>query len=86
MKDNRSFFEKLTGSINMDDKPEENTEDLVKKDKHDVWFDSDENDEGELTVDVYQTPNEIIIKSMVADSMRQETINVWEILSLRSTL
>lgn len=30
-----------------------------------AWFDEEET-EGELTVDVYQTPSEIVIKSMVA--------------------
>ncbi len=67
MKDNRSFFEKITGSIKMDDDHEEETLEskLPKSAKNDDWL-SEEEEEGQLTVDVYQTPTEIVIKSMVA--------------------
>lgn len=67
MKDNRSFFEKLTGSVRMDDM--EDVEEEVKPTAHRAGVNplmSDEPEEGELTVDVYQTPSEIVIKSMVA--------------------
>lgn len=73
MKDNRSFFEKLTGSIRMDDPSE--SEVIEKKipsklppttsSQDEAWFDETP-EEGQLTVDVYQTPTEIVIKSMVA--------------------
>lgn len=67
MKDNRSFFEKITGSIKMDDDHEEEVIEskLPKSVKNDDWL-SEEEEEGQLTVDVYQTASEIIIKSMVA--------------------
>jgi HSP20 family protein len=68
MKDNRSFFEKLTGSMRMDDEsPVETVENKLpnKTKAGEAWFD-EESSEGELTVDVYQTPSEIVIKSMVA--------------------
>lgn len=68
MKDNRSFFEKLTGSIRMDEIPEDEIiEEKISKTspKADDWL-ADEEEEGQLTVDVYQTPGEIVIKSMVA--------------------
>ena len=70
MKDNRSFFEKLTGSMRMDDEPALETAPESKlpnkpKAPGEAWFD-EESSEGELTVDVYQTPSEIVIKSMVA--------------------
>jgi HSP20 family protein len=66
MKDNRSFFEKLTGSIRMDEPDTEETPSKsVKVSRGDDWLESDA-EEGQLTVDVYQTPGEIIIKSMVA--------------------
>ena len=70
MKDNRSFFEKLTGSVRMDDTDEEVTErKLPSKTKigegSEDWL-SEEPEEGQLTVDMYQTPTEIVIKSMVA--------------------
>jgi HSP20 family protein len=71
MKDNRSFFEKLTGSVRMDEPLEEVVENrLPSKSKvanniGENLLDEEEN-EGELTIDVYQTPSEIVIKSMVA--------------------
>ncbi|MFZ2523306.1 MAG: Hsp20/alpha crystallin family protein [Minisyncoccia bacterium] len=71
MRDNRSFFEKLTGSMRMDEEINEELEDekpIVSKTpapKGDDWL-AEEEEEGQLTVDVYQTPGEIVIKSMVA--------------------
>jgi len=63
-KDKRSFFEKLTGAVRIDDdesSPEETSITAVKKD---TW--SEDEEEGQLTVDVYETPSDIIIKTMVA--------------------
>ena len=70
MKDNRSFFEKLTGSMRMDDSDTEESLTSVKPPGKqpavgEAWFD-EESEEGQLTIDVYQTPSEIVIKSMVA--------------------
>ncbi|MEI6843479.1 MAG: Hsp20/alpha crystallin family protein [bacterium] len=69
MKDKRSFFEKLTGAGRDDDTEieEETPSRLPTRDAlaDGAWFD-DEQEEGQLTVDVYQTPTEIVIKSMVA--------------------
>ena len=70
MKDTRSFFEKLTGSaISENSDIEEIENKLAKKSAttpgSDDWL-AKEEEEGQLTVDVYQTPTEIIIKSMVA--------------------
>ena len=72
MKDNRSFFERLTGSVRMDDTDEEVIETkLPSKAKPgtnepgEAWFD-EEPEEGQLTIDMYQSPTEIVIKSMVA--------------------
>jgi len=63
-KDKRSFFERLTGSVNI---PEENRDeskgDILIKDNS--WIEED-NEEAQLTIDVYHNPNEIIIKSIVA--------------------
>jgi len=65
----RSFFEKLTGAGNMDEEQEEvtNSKTLNKMDKkgNANWIE-EENDEAELTVDVYQTPIDIVIQTMVA--------------------
>ena len=70
MKDNRSFFEKLTGSMKMDESSDIEVEDAPSKlpGKGSLSSESlyDEEEDGQLTVDLYQTPTEIIIKSMVA--------------------
>lgn len=68
MKDNRSFFEKLTGSVRLDEEndfTEEQTAPAKTSTNTEPWFD-EEPEEGQLTVDMYQTPTEIVIKSMVA--------------------
>jgi HSP20 family molecular chaperone IbpA len=91
LKEKKSFFERLAGSISVDDEdeldfvPEENeTEEEVPikhvgkksemptlpKSRQHIAHIEDEDDvdmeEGELSVDVYQTANEIIIEAMVA--------------------
>ncbi|MBI4059737.1 Hsp20/alpha crystallin family protein [Candidatus Giovannonibacteria bacterium] len=70
-KDGRSFFEKLTGSVRIQAPAEEDLEMPGPKTpsaeaaraKND-WLQPEE--DGELTVDMMQTPDEIIIQSMVA--------------------
>ena len=66
----RSFWEKLTGSIS----PEEEYEEPKKaqfgvkssqKDKKEDWVE-EENEEAELAVDVYETPTDIVVETMVA--------------------
>ncbi len=64
----RSFWEKLTGSVRAEEEPEEK-KNLVNKNqgdkKNNGWIE-EENEEAELAVDVYQTPTDIIIQTMVA--------------------
>ncbi|MDQ5971391.1 MAG: hypothetical protein QG566_337 [Patescibacteria group bacterium] len=79
----KSFFERLTGSMRMDD--EEVSDDqkkpvnsmhsglkskipLSSKDDSKEGSDwlAEEEEEGELTVDVYQTAHEIVVQSMIA--------------------
>lgn len=74
----RSFLERLTGSIRLDDKDEENNDDLdlahsskkikvVDEDSQEIENDKDwQEEEAELTIDVYQTPSDIVIQSMIA--------------------
>ena len=77
----KSFFERLTGSIRLSDEEEEKPEvsapiqqknTLTKLPQKDLSTNNavtpqvEEEEVGQLTVDVYQTPNEIIIQSMVA--------------------
>ena len=69
-RDSRSFFEKLTGSVKMDELGEENGKDTAsakasKNPPGGGWLESVE-EEGQLTVDVFQNPEEIIIQSTVA--------------------
>jgi len=71
-KDKRSFFERLTGSVDIEDAEEEigtkkhssHSKEIEKNLQKDEWLNG--NDEGQLTVDVMQTPDEIIIQSTVA--------------------
>lgn len=63
----RSFFDRLTGSIRAEEEFEEEKNISVKMDKKNGngWME-EENEELELTVDVYQTPTDIILQTMVA--------------------
>ena len=72
-KEKRSFFERLTGSVPITRDFEDEEEDLEVEEKSD-WI-NNAPEEGELTVDVYQNPNEIIIKSMVA-GVKPEDLDV----------
>ncbi len=68
-KDKRSFFEKLTGSIRISDEDildeEVAEEKSVSRKDSGSWME-EENTDGQLTVDVYQTAAEIVVKTMVA--------------------
>ncbi len=81
MKDNRSFFEKLTGAGRDEDYE---TEEVLAPSKLPVKGNSyaqnlnqftETEEEGELTVDVFQTPTQVIIKTMVA-GVKPEDLDV----------
>jgi len=66
----KSFFERLTGSIRMEEESEEPKKGLegAKKSngkEKENWIE-EENEEAELAVDVYQTPTDIIVQTFVA--------------------
>ncbi|MFA5095263.1 MAG: Hsp20/alpha crystallin family protein [Candidatus Paceibacterota bacterium] len=63
----RSFFDRLTGSIHAEEEDENVKNIQIKGDKKNGngWME-EENEELELTVDVYQTPTDIILQTMVA--------------------
>jgi HSP20 family protein len=69
-REKRSFFDRLTGSVSIDDyeneydAPEEIAQDGNDDERQD-WIE-EEASEGQLTVDVYQKPDEIVIKAIVA--------------------
>ena len=87
----RSFFEKLTGGLSLRDYDEDILDDEddfeqeeefeTKKESRKVpvtndkeWIE-EEDQVGELSVDVYQTPSEIVVQTMVA-GVRPEDLNV----------
>ena len=68
----RSFWERLTGGVSVKEEYEEPKKNSmvigkVARDKkpHNNWIE-EENEEAELAVDVYQTPTDIIVQTMVA--------------------
>ena len=71
-KEKRSFFERLTGSVRIEDDEEMERPELPTE-KKDSWM--EEPEEGQLTVDVYETSNDIIIKTMVA-GVRPEDLDI----------
>jgi HSP20 family protein len=74
-KEKKSFFEKLTGSVKMDDARELAREEReMAKLSTSEWIDEEEKD-GELTADVYQTADMIIIKTMIA-GVRPEDLDI----------
>jgi HSP20 family protein len=70
-KDKRSFFERLTGvrpeRPDREDLPERKLS--IKEERggrNSQWVEEAAEEEGQLTVDVYQTPDDIIIKTITA--------------------
>jgi len=85
-KQKRSFFERLTGTANLDDleddellvdqeSPPNNREHPVTPSgEGNAWME-EESGEGQLAVDVFQTPEEIVIKAHVA-GVRPDDLDV----------
>jgi HSP20 family protein len=57
----RSFFEKLTGSVNT-----ENDDELSEQSASPKEWGEENSGDAQLTLDMYQTPAEVVIHSMVA--------------------
>lgn len=87
-KEKRSFFDRLTGAVHMDDSPSRAEQEsgrqggapakhLVKGRNGDAgsWIDEESDKDAELTVDVYHTPDMIVVKSMIA-GVRPEDLDV----------
>ncbi len=68
----RSFFERLTGAVKLDDDFSEDEKPTKLVSSNSIF---DEEEEGQLSVDVYQTPSEIVIKTMVA-GVKPEDLDV----------
>ncbi|KND48819.1 MAG: Protein containing Heat shock protein Hsp20 protein [Parcubacteria bacterium C7867-005] len=74
MHNKRSFFERLTGAVRLED--EQITEEPTPSSQTSSRLGAfEEEEEGQLTVDVYQTPSEIVIKTMVA-GVKPEDLDV----------
>lgn len=73
-KEKKSFFERLTGTVKLDEMDEETAE-VENNRKHQILEQEEEERDGELTVDVYQTSDMIIIKTMVA-GVRPEDLDI----------
>lgn len=77
MKNKRSFFEKLTGAVRLEDEDEMIEHIPVNgrdADKANIFEEADE-EEAQLSVDVFQTPSEIVVKTMVA-GVKPEDLDV----------
>jgi len=65
----QSFFEKITGTISLKGRSSDFDEEVIveqpKQESFGQW-ETDEQAEGELAVDVYQTNDSIVIQAMVA--------------------
>ncbi len=74
-KKRRSFLERLTGSIALEDEPEfddvEESSETLPRERS--WQETEE--VGDLAIDMHQTPNEIVIQAMVA-GVKPEDLDV----------
>jgi len=67
MKNKKGFFEKMKGIMNIGKKDIiDDDSDIILADEEKELTILDDEEEGQLAVDMYQTPSEIIIKTMVA--------------------
>jgi len=80
-KNKRSFFERLTGSVsafnpevNSSAVPTPRTISATVDPNASDWL-HDNAEEGELSVDVYQTPTEIVVKAMIS-GVKPEDLNI----------
>ncbi len=75
-KEKKSFFERITGTIRMDNEKDDKYD--LKEDRETKisasWIEEEEKD-GELTVDVYQTSDMLVIKAMIA-GVRPEDLDI----------
>ena len=78
----KSFFERLTGTVKLD-------EDTSPRGRNEGISEmvEEENTDGELTVDVYQTPSEIVVEAMIAGVQPEDLdINITrDMVTIRGT-
>jgi HSP20 family protein len=70
MSKKKSFFERLVGGVRLSDEEEEKEAVIDRKNKNTLSSEFDliekEEEDGQLTVDLYQTPNEIVVQTMIS--------------------
>lgn len=74
----KSFFERLTGTVRIsddDESVEKEEKELAEAEKEREKNIGDDDSDGQLAVDVYQTQSDIIIKTMVA-GIRPEDLDI----------
>jgi len=71
-KEKKSFFERLTGSVRLNEENDGASEKEMKRVDTDLLEDEKE---GELTIDIYQTPEMIVVKTMIA-GVRPEDLDI----------
>jgi HSP20 family protein len=71
----RSFFERLTGAVKLEEDSLLDDSPINKKELPSSESIFAEEEEGQLSVDVFQTPSEIVIKTMVA-GVKPEDLDV----------
>lgn len=76
----KTFFQKIAGIVRMDNSTEEENDLSYGTEETANPFATSESpaeieQEGELSVDVYQTPNEVVVKTMVA-GVRPEDLDI----------
>ncbi|MFA6459248.1 MAG: Hsp20/alpha crystallin family protein [Candidatus Paceibacterota bacterium] len=71
----QSFFERLTGAVKVGGDEVEPKQSKRSREDDADWLDETADKEGELTVDVYQTGDMIVVKSMIA-GVRPEDLDV----------
>ena len=76
-RDRKSFFERLTGAVTIEEEEVEEAPASTRKSAgpSKVELLSEEVAEAELTVDVYQTPDKVIVKALVA-GVKPEDLDV----------
>lgn len=74
MQNKRSFFERLTGAVRLEEDAQYPV-DTYHTDAPVYPVHEEEDEEGRLTVDVYQTPSEVVVKTMVA-GVKPEDLDV----------
>lgn len=71
----KSFFEKLTGIVGVDDM---NNDQEFEEQIEEEFAENDEVEvetEGQLAIDMYQTPSEIVVKTMIA-GVKQDDLDI----------